>query len=461
MEREAKDGTIYREVGPDQWEAVARRARDGKLYKSLGNDQWELMDNTSGFGLLSDEQKAKNAQAPFAGLEGVDVLEGAGRVLDYPRGLVSTGLASLSGVAGKEDWMNAIKGKAPTSAQYMERAGVPAGPAIPEKVPLVGGISARDVGGFAADVIQDPLTLGSKAIKGLRPIGAKLESAGEKLYKSGLKNVDKDLAVKGKAPVSDILLQERKTGSMGKLAGDAEEINRKTLAARDELYKQASDAGAIVDMTAAVKGARQKLAKLRDNPGTRELADKLEEFLNKYEGEGFVDIQSVSDWKSALYDSLPESAFSGGRLKGPAKAFEATLARDFKKAIETAADGVAPGLGKKISQANEKMGSILSSKKSFARETKKEITPNALTQVDAMWSLMGGGAGGALGGGPGAIVGTAAAYGAKNAVKKMNTTAGRTKSGLLLKDVGSSGLVDSVARQGLIKSTKKKNEKRD
>lgn len=384
-----------------------------------------------------------------------------GRALDWPGGLLRTGLAGTAGVAGREDVKEAMKGNAPTSAEYLERGGVPAGPTVPQSVPLVGGISTRDVGGFASDVVTDPFTLGSKMIKGLRPAGAMLESGGEKMYKSGLKNVDKDLLAKGKSPVSDLLLKERKTGSMKKLAKDAEGINEKLLKERAALYQQASDAGAIVDMSAAVKGARSKLAKMRENPGMRDTADRLEQFLNKYEAEGFVDIQSVSDWKSALYDSLPDTAFGpNGKVKGPAKAFEATLARDFKKAIEDAADGAAPGLGKKISAANDKMSTLISAKKPMAREIKKAETPNNFTQVDAMWSLLGGGAGGMAGGGIGAAAGAAAAYGAKNAAKAMNTTGGRTRGGLLLKDVGGTGLIDSAGRRAVIDYMKKKDDKR-
>lgn len=416
----------------------------------------------AGYADVSAEQKAKNAQAPLESLEDMDLVEGGARALDYPGGLVRTGAAGLMGVANEDDFSKALHGQAPSSAQYLERGGVSPGFTIPKDVPLVGGVTGRDVEGFALDVGSDPLTLASKAMRGLRPAGKGIEKAGESMYKSGLKNVDKELVEKGKKPVADLLFKERKTGSMAKLSKDAEQIGDRALKDRGTLYQEASDAGAVVDMTAAVKGARSKLREMRANPGMRATADKLEEFLNKYEGEGFADIQSVSDWKSALYDSLPESAFNNGRIKGPAKAFEKVLARDFKMAIESAADEVSPGLGKKISSANEKMGTVLSAKKPMAREVRKAETPNNFTQVDAMWSGLGALGGGMAGGSIGAPLGFGAAYGVKNAAKAMNTTGGRTRGGLLLKDVGASGLVDSTARQGLIKSAKKKkNDKRD
>lgn len=388
-------------------------------------------------------------------------LEFGAKVLDYPGGLVRTGAAGLMGVAGVDDFKNALKGQAPTSAQYLERGGVSPGFEIPKEVPLVGGITGRDVEGFALDVASDPLTLLSKGYRALRPAGEAIERAGENVYKSGLKNVDKKLAEKGKAPVSDLLLKERKAGNMQKLSEASDKIGDAAKAERDKLYLQASDAGAVVDMTNITKGAREKLKKIRENPGMRDAADKLDDFLAKYEGEGFVDIQSVSDWKTALYDSLPQNAFGpNGKVKGPIKALEKTLANDFKVAIEKSADEVAPGLGKKISAANEKMATTISAKKPFVNEVNKEITKNAVTQVDPMIATVGGGIGASLGGAPGALIGGGLAYGGKNLARMANSTGGRTRGGLLLKDIGASGLIDSTGRRALIDYMKPKEKKK-
>lgn len=398
-------------------------------------------------------------------------LELGARAFDYPRGLLMTGIAGIAGAASgnnpvtKEDVISALKGQAPTGAEYLERLGVDSGPSIPKEVPLIGGTSLRDAEGFALDVGLDPFTLASKTYRALRPVGEVLDRAGTNVYKSGLKNVDKELVENGKKPLADVLLEERATGNMAKLSEESSKISKKLMAERDKIYQQASDAGAIVDMSNITSNARKKLAKLRENPGMRDAADRLEEFLNKYESEGFVDIQSLSDWKTALYDSLPQTAFGpNGKVKGPVKAFEQTLANDFKVAIEKAADDAAPGLGKRISEINEKLGSTISAKKPLAREIRKEVTKNNVTQVDPMIATIGAGIGGAMGGGPGALIGGATAYGAKNAVRAANSTAGRTKGGLLLKDIGSSGLIDSVGRRAVIdymssKDKKKKDEK--
>lgn len=380
-----------------------------------------------------------------------------GRGLDYAGGIARTGLASLSGKVNKGDVAAALKGQAPSLDEYMGRMGIPEGPSVDLNPWAEGKTSARQAVGFLGEIATDPLTYigmpgGSKALKGALPLSESAETLGKKMYKSGLKNVDKVVVEKGKKPVSDLLLEAGKTGSVEKLSKDAVDLNRDLLKTRKALYQEASDAGAIVDMTGAVSGARSKIAKLRENPGFRETADKLEAFLNKYEGEGFVDIQSVSDWKSALYDTLPQSAFGpNGKIKGPVKALERTLAKDFKLAIENAADEAAPGLGKKISQINEKMSSLLEAKKPFAVETKKSVTPNYLTSVDA---LLPGGLGVATGTASGdpvtGILSGLGLLGIKKAADAAKTTTFRTRGGKLLKDAGSSGLLDATARRGLI-----------
>lgn len=43
MERQAKDGTYYKQVGPDDWEVVTRTAKDGTVYKKVGPDEWESL----------------------------------------------------------------------------------------------------------------------------------------------------------------------------------------------------------------------------------------------------------------------------------------------------------------------------------------------------------------------------------------------------------------------------------
>jgi hypothetical protein len=406
------------------------------------------------------------------------------RVLDYLGGIGRTSAQGAYDLymmtkdpkhrpeVGIDDFKKAvIQGQAPTTEQFLERRGVGKGFEVDLNPWLKGKTTGRDIVGFAGDIVTDPtgpitqslskLGKGGKAIATiLNPISAATEKAGEKVFKSGLKNVDKDLVEKGKGALSDILWDERTAGSMKKLSGVADKAKEKLMSQRAKLYQAANDAGALVDMSDVVKNAEKEIAKVRANPGTRDLAEKLTDYLNRYKSEGFVDVQSASDWKTALYDSLPATAFGpDGKVKGVAKNFEKALAKDFKLAIEKAADDVAPGMGREINKINEKVGTILTARKPINREIKKAVTPNSGTQVDVMFGGLGGSIGGMFGGWPGAAIGTATAIGSKNAMKAFNTTGGRTRTGLLLNQFGKTGLLDNAARRGLINLSEEDEEK--
>lgn len=125
------------------------------------------------------------SQEPGALMTGVDYIL---RGLDAAGGVVRTASSQISDAAlpvrnkileaiGSDyrekpmyqegDWGRAMVGQAPSSAEQMERAGIPEGSRVdlmPEvKVPFTdvtlgkGDSSARDVGGFALDVASDPL----------------------------------------------------------------------------------------------------------------------------------------------------------------------------------------------------------------------------------------------------------------------------------------------------------------
>lgn len=109
---------------------------------------------------ISNEQRAKNAEAPFKILEGVDPLDIGLRPLDYAGGLIRTGLATVGGlmkgdaqsVVSDEDAKQALQGKAPLTDEYLERMGVPQGPSIDLNPFMEGESTLRGIGGFAGDV---------------------------------------------------------------------------------------------------------------------------------------------------------------------------------------------------------------------------------------------------------------------------------------------------------------------
>lgn len=379
------------------------------------------------------------------------------RALDYPGGFMRAGLANVAGlVSGRgsvvkpEDLKAAAKGQGPNSAEYLERLGVSEGPSV--ELPLVGKTSLRDAEGLALDIATDPLTAISKGVKAIRPGLAKLvrplsegaESAGKAAYKSGLKKVDEKLLEKGAKPVSELLLKEGKTGTTAKLAKDAEAIGKTAKADRAALYEQASKVGATVDMTKVLEKSTEAVAKMKADPGLRPTAEKLEELLNRYKEAGAIDLATASDWKTNLYNALPESAYDAhGKVKGPAAKVQKQLAEDFRKAIVSAGNAAEAGLGDKIDKLNETMQTTLTAKKPMAMQVRRAGTPNLVTSVDAM-----------LAAGGGALTDPTTAVGllaAKKAADAAKTTYVRTKGGKLLIDAGKSGLLDAVARRGLIR----------
>lgn len=377
-------------------------------------------------------------------------LQGAGQILDYPGGLVRTALAGAAGLvagqgirAGTEPLVNgkdvsdAFHGKAPSTAEYLKRAGVPEGPST-QGIPLVGQmlpkITTRDAVGFAGDVATDPLTYVSKGVKALSPLSEGAESAGRSAYKSGFKKIDEKLLEKGKAPLSDLMLENGVKGSTKDVSAATQKIGAESLAERSSLYDKADKLGVTVDMGFPLENAEATLEKMRSNPGQRELADKLSEFMNLYKKEGKVPLSKLSEWKSALYNSLPSTAFDGPKLKGPAKEFEKALASDFKDAIVDAGNTAEKGLGDSIDKLNERLGTVISARKPLAQQVSRGNTTNAVTSVDAI-----------LSGHPGLL-------GVKKGADIAKTTAARTRVGSGLMDIGKSGLLDQAARRGLVNS---------
>lgn len=372
------------------------------------------------------------------------------RALDYAGGAAryaGAGLANIpySMATGKsltktDDLGKVLKGQAPTTAEYMERGGVPEGPRF-NLSPMEGDTSLRDIAGFAGDIATDPLTYtGLPLVKGAKKLlnvgGDTAESVGKSIYRSGFKKIDERLAEKGKKKIADVLLESgAPAGTTKKLAKNMQKVADTALKQRDELYKKATDLGVTVDLRFPLEQTEELLSKARTNPGMRAKVDELSDLLMEYKNAGKVDLQTLSDWKSALYEALPASAFGpDGKAKGIYSKFEKALATDFKDAIISAGNKAEKGLGSKIDEANEIIGSVLTAKQPTKIQIRRGETPNFFTSVDAI-----------LGG-----VGAAKALPLKKGADLAKTTYARTKVGKGLMRAGQSGLIDPAARRGLI-----------
>ncbi len=379
---------------------------------------------------------------------GPELFDYGSRALDYAGGLgryAAAGLLNLpyAALTGKsltkpEDLKAVATGKGPSTSEYMERGGVPEGPSV--GIPFTDKrISARDVGGFAGDVATDPLTY--LGFPGSKIAAEGTEALGKKVYKSGFKKIDERLAEQGKKPISDVLLESgAPTGTTKTLAKDMKNVGADALAQRDELYKK----GVTVDLGHPLEETEAFLAKARKTPGVRRKLGELDDILTDFKREGKVDLKTLSEWKSSIYDSLPEAAFGpDGKPRGLAGKFDKALSSDLRKSIIEAGNKAEPGLGNQIDKLNETMGSVISAKKPTKIQIRRGETPNLVTSVDAIL----------------AGVGHGAALPLKKGADLSKTTWARTKAGKGLINAADSGLVDPVARRTLINYMDKKKQK--
>lgn len=419
---------------------------DKYLAEKTGSQEPSLWDKAKTVAGQASEFIQKSRGPMTAPLRaGLALVEPVQRGSQYIGGLVRSGYASQAGVATPEDLEATYRGEAPSTAQYLQKSGVPEGPAI--DTPM-GRLSARSAAGFVGDAITDPTSLafmgaGGK-VRGPGLVGKSAEKAGESVYKSAFKKVDERLLEKGKKPLSNVLLEEgAPTGTTKTIAKKVSELSEQTGQKRAGMYQQVTEGGSGVDLGHPLPKAEQVLKELRGKPTrkAKALADDLEEMMKDYKDQGKVNVDKLSEWKTDLYDDLPETAFAGGKLKGPAKRFQKALAEDFRQAIVDAGNFSKEGLGTAIDQTNEKWGSLLSSEKPLALQVRRGNTPNLGTSVDGI--LLG--------------TGHAAAIPIKKGFDLSKTTFARTNAGKGLMKAGKSGLLDigllkalSRPRQGLV-----------
>jgi len=379
----------------------------------------------------------------------------AGQVLDYAGGLTRTGLAGVAGaakmgyeaatgqplsepVAGPNDVIAAAKGRAPGTAEYLRRLGVPEGGSL-----RIGDtkVTARGAAGLAGDIATDPLTAVGKLVKEvpyltkfLQSPSRATEAIGEAVYRSGLSKVDQKLAQRGSGALSDVLIAEGAPVGGLKSIGDKVSAMSETLGkVRQGLYDRATELGVTIDTSYPLKRAEAVIDKFSRDPGLAPAMSELRGLVERYKAAGKVSIDELSAWKTNLYDSLPASAFDGvGKLKGQAKTLKAALAADFRDAIVGAGNKAEKGLGNAIDKLNEKWGILLESQKPLARSAEGG-TGKLGTAIDGL--LLGSGNGWALAG--------------KKAAEVANTTAVKTAVGKAAMEVGKLDLMNRLTRQAI------------
>lgn len=221
----------------------------------------------------------------------------AGRVLDYPGGLIRTTAAGTAGllegkpVGTSEDFANAWKGQAPTSAEYLKRLGLDSGGNVLDNS-ITGKVTLRDLEGFGLDVVTDPFAWASRMLKGagtavdktLNPASRTAEAAGKGVYKSGMKDMDLAAARQGAKAPSDVLFENRVAGNSQAVFDQMNNLADQLLQKRNDILKQATRGGAETDMHAAVGPAQDFVNQMRKtaNPELHKAADMLQGRINDY-----------------------------------------------------------------------------------------------------------------------------------------------------------------------------------
>jgi len=411
----------------------------------------------------SNESKKPEIEAPEQSGEAPiwkKAIETTGKTLDWPGGVARAALAGAASIprviSGEDSLVNlqdlkhALAGPmgpgATRSSEYMQRAGVPEGDIA--HYPLLGDLSARDVGGFAMDIATDPLTALSHAgTAGMNYLDKGTEAVGKTVFKSGLKKIDQAVAEKGAQPLSDVLISNGISGTTKQIRSASEKLLNDTKSGRDALHAEADAAGAMVDPSIAFKDSLDKVTKMGErDPGLKELADKLKEKIQTYIDHGPVPLSQASEWKTNLNSAMPESSFDKfGRLKGPADRINKSMAGGLKREIEASGNRVSEGLGDEIGAANDQMQTLLTARKPLKTAAKAAENINAVTSVDAMLAGLGGAA-------THNLPETAAILAAKKAADLSKTTAARTTAGRAIMGLGNTNSITPFVNQSIIHS---------
>jgi hypothetical protein len=100
MERQAKDGTFYKQVGSDDWTPVTRTAKDGTVYKKIGADDWTPMESkvlAQNIAAKKPEETSMASTAIRKGLQGAT----SGFLDEISGGIEAAGrIAGVEGLGG-------------------------------------------------------------------------------------------------------------------------------------------------------------------------------------------------------------------------------------------------------------------------------------------------------------------------------------------------------------------------
>jgi hypothetical protein len=294
MERQAKDGTFYKQVGEDQWEPITRTAKDGTVYKKMGTDSWEPLQAESSdqsekpFSVSDIPPEYAQAKKDFLNFGPVPTAEGLTRstIKSLPQagGMAGAALGFLSPVPGGT--MIGAGGGA-VAGTYLKN--------LIEQYLLGDEKSSPEIHTEAFKTgLLNAITEGGSSILG-RQTPEALTKLGKKIYKTGTGAIDALSHVKGKTPVSEDLIEAGVWGGAASIETQANKLAEDLLKQRDAILKGATKEGVEVSMKDAMAPARAKIAELRSLGGTDNLrvADAFEKRVRALERQDPVKPQQI------------------------------------------------------------------------------------------------------------------------------------------------------------------------
>lgn len=385
--------------------------------KFLAETEPSPSPNSAGFDpkkfLAETAPQPETKPVNFAG----DVVNFGKKALDYPGSLVRGSLAgAYQGLSGQDLGVSAedvLKGNTPGSSELLKRAGVGEGKKLSQVLPQMinpysepghgliekGGAldpNARGLVGLAGDIATDPTTylagpiseaakgkglLEGAAKVGVSPISSALEAGGERLYKSGLKNVDTRAIERGGEAVSPYLFKNGEWGRLSSIQKGMDQKLGELGSSRDEIYKTLDKTGAKVDPYDASEGALKYLQDLEKNPYMKPKVDAALSHLGLADKP--MSLSDASAVKTGLYDSLPAEAFNEyGKLNSVGQNLNQKLSQGYRGSIlDEATKHGGADTASKIDEINQEMGAYLNAQKPLKSEISKEGRKGLITQT--------------------------------------------------------------------------------
>jgi hypothetical protein len=432
--------------------------------------------------------KSKAADVALTGLQAVGV----------PGGAVRSGIASIVGLSRPEDTLM----NAPTTSEYMDRAGVPEGAKVSDYVggyaepgkgrflrPEKGGMldpSVRGVAGFAGDVALDPLTylsgglsaaaktgnaskllqllklqeqsgalsgVGKAANVALNPTELYAKGSAVRNYAKAFNPVDKMFPDKPQS-TAEVLRKAGFVGNANEAAAKLAEINAEQGRGIGSTLKQAAQEGATTDVPESLKSAwfAAEDFKSHGSPEASKIGADIQsriEMLHAAHPEG-IPVDLANEVKSTMnnainFQTLPET----------------------QRAVRSVAGGLAGGIKEAVGETNPELKALLEKQNAmysstspkvqekmtnFGNQVKQQKGPLGISAVDMM--LGGAGAAGALTSHPEAL----GALVLKKAGEVATSVPGRTTRGYAAQKYFDSALPkDEILRQLLLRAQPQEN----